>query len=131
MSTEPVKRPGLVTFAAILLFVIGGMHVVSAIEQISDAASLSNATFGLFSGNYAIWGIIDLVIAAAILFAGYDLLRGGGFGRWLAVIMASVSAIRSFWFFWWAPLAAMAVIAIDIAIIYAMVMHGDYFDQQT
>ena len=130
MASETKKRPGLVTLAAIMLFIVAGMHVVTAIELMSSGSSLNDVSFGLFGSDYVIWGIIDLILAALVVFAGVDVLRGGTFGRWVGVIIASLSAIRSFWFIWWAPLAAVLIIAIDIFVIYGLIMHSEYFNKE-
>ena len=131
MSAETkTKRPGLVTFTAIMLFVVAGMHVVTAIEELTGGKALQDVSFGLFSGDLAIWGIVDLIIVAVIVFAGIDILRGGSFGRWFGIIFASISAIRSFWFVYWAPVAAFTVIALDIFIIYELIMNEEYFDRE-
>ena len=131
MSDETkTKRPGLVTFAAIMLFVVAGMHVVTAIEALTGGSALGDVNSGLFGGNLTIWGIIDLIIVVAIVFAGIDVLRGGSFGRWFGIIFASVSAMRSFWFVYWFPIATITVVAIDILIIYGLIMHTEYFDKE-
>lgn len=129
-QVQPLKRPGLVTFAAIMLFVVAGMHLVTGLEFFSEGSTLRNATFSVFGDNYTVSGIVELVIAAVLALAGFDILRGGSFGRWLGVIMAALSAIRSFWFVWLAPVSVFLVIGLDSLIIYGLIMSSEYFDRR-
>ncbi len=121
------RRPGMVTFAAIMLFIAGGFEIVIAISEFANASWLSNTTYGVAGGNLFIWGLIDLFLAAAVLYAGYDLLRGGQFGFIFGVMLAVISAIRWFFFIPWAPFLALAVIAVDLLIIFGLTANADYF----
>src|SRR5437879_6296110 len=98
VSHTLARRPGLVTFAAIMLFVLGGFEVIWAIEQFVNAAWISGATYGAFGGYLWLWGILDVLFAAVAFYAGYDVLRGGSFGQVVGTLIASLSAIR--WFFY-------------------------------
>lgn len=123
-----VRRPGVVTFAAIMLFLLGGFEVIWAIVQFSNAAWIAGATYGSFGGYLWLWGILDLLFAAVAIYAGYDVLRGGTMGQIIGIIIASFSAFRWFFYIPAAPLMAAAIIAVDVIVIYGLVAHSDYFD---
>jgi hypothetical protein len=110
-----------------MLFVLGGFHVIFALNEFANAAWIAANVYGTWGGPLWLWGILDLVFAGLIFFAGYDLLRGGTFGRMFGLVMATVSAIRWFFYLPWAPVLAMVVIAIDVLIIYGLTMASDYF----
>jgi hypothetical protein len=122
------QRPGLVTFAAVMMFVLAGFQIVFAIEEFASAAWVAANVYGMFGGPLWIWGIIDTALALLALYAGYDLLRGGSFGRIFGLIIASFSAIRWFFYLPVAPLLAMVVIAVDVLIIYGLAAHTEYFN---
>ncbi len=121
-------RPGLVTFAAIMMFVLAGFQLVFAIDEFANVAWVAVNVYGTLGGPLWVWGIIDLAFAALALYAGYDLLRGGSFGRIFGLIIATLSAIRWFLYLPAAPLLAMVVIAVDVLIIYGLAAHSEYFD---
>ncbi|HEX8033284.1 MAG TPA: hypothetical protein VF510_05530 [Ktedonobacterales bacterium] len=127
VSHTLARRPGLVTFAAIMLFVLGGLEVIWAIEQFVNAAWIAGATYGTFGGYLWLWGILDVLFAAVAFYAGYDILRGGAFGQVVGILIASFSAIRWFFYIPAAPWMAAVIIAIDVLIIYGLVVHSDYF----
>jgi hypothetical protein len=121
------RRPGLVTFAAIMMFVLGGFQLTWALIEFWNGATIATYTYGTF-GNYLwVWGLVDIVLALIALYAGYDLLRGGTFGQVVGLIIAGVSAIRWFFYLPAAPWAAVVIIAVDVLIIYGLVAHSDYF----
>src|SRR5215467_8623061 len=74
-----------------------------------------------------LWAILDLLLALIPLYAGYDLLRGGTFGFIIGVVLASISAIRWFFYLPAQPILALVVIAVDILIIYGLTSSADYF----
>ena len=124
----PVARPGLVTFAAVMMFVVGGFELVWAITEFVNAAWLGSVTYGTFNGYLWLWAILDLVLAAAIIYAGVDILRGGTFGRVFGLIIACISAVRWFFYIPAEPWLAIVVIAVDVLIIYGLVANGEFFD---
>jgi hypothetical protein len=122
------KRPGLVTFSAIMMFVVGGMQLMMAIDQFQSASWLGDISFGLLGDNYTGAAIVDLLLAVVFVIAAIAILRGQSFGRWVAIIAATLGAIRTFWFIWWFPIPGLIMIAIYIAIIYGMITYADYFE---
>ena len=121
------RRPGMVTFAAFMMFLLGGFQATWALVEFANAAWISANAYGSFGGYLWLWGILDVIFAAAALYAGYDLLRGGAFGQIFAVLIAGFSAIRWFFYIPAAPWVAIVIIAVDILIIYGIVSNSDYF----
>ena len=121
-------RPGLVAFAAIMMFVLGGFSVVWAIEEFGNAAWLNSAELGLFSKTLLYWAIYDAVAAAIAILAGLDIWRGGNVGRWIGIIVAVFSAIKAFFYIPWTPVGALLIIIIAIFIIYGLSTHAEYFE---
>jgi hypothetical protein len=121
------RRPGLVTFAAIMMFVLAGFQLTYAIIEFVNATWVAVNVRNTFGGPLWLWGIIDLVFALIYFYAGYDLLQGGEFGRIFGLFVAGLSAIRWFFYIPAAPWAAVVVISIDILIIYGLVAHAEYF----
>jgi hypothetical protein len=124
-QTRPAHRPALVTFAAILLFLLGGFELVIAITEFFRYAF---GTLPPLDNNYNIfWGILDVLYAVVLLYAGYALLQGQAVGRLVALIVAVFAAIRWFFYLWYVPWTAALVIGICLLIIYGLVRNEDYF----
>ena len=122
------KRPGLGTFASIMMFLAGGLLLVWSIEGFTDAAWLRDNRTGLLGDQILIWAIIYLILDVVAFVAGYSIWQGGKFGWWVGMILSMISAFRMFFYKFWFPIAALIVIAIDIMIMYALAKYEDWFD---
>jgi hypothetical protein len=120
------RRPGMVTFAAIIMFMVAGFEALSAILAFVGTGWWVTASGDLVYANLAFWGIIDLLIALIALYAGIDLLRGGTFGRVMGYLFAGLGAIRWLFVIPAAPILSVVVIALCVMVIYALATHPDY-----
>lgn len=124
-QAHPVRRPALVTFSAILLFMLGGFQLVVAITEFFRYAF---GTLPPLAGNYNVfWGLLDVLFALVLLYAGYALLQGQAIGRLITMIVAVFAALRWSFYLWYAPWASVVVIGICVLIIYAMAQSDEYF----
>lgn len=133
MATRPNEvveshPPTLVFFAGVMILLLGGFEIVWAVVEFLNVAWLATVTYGDFNGLLWLWAILDLILAAAAIYAGYDILRGGTFGRIFGIIVAAVSAVRWFLYLPASPWIGVVMIAVAIIIIYGLVAHGEYFD---
>jgi len=122
------RRPGILTFAAIMMFVVAGFEALSALLAFAGTGWWVTDMGNLVYANFVLWGIIDSVIALVALYAGIDLLRGGGFGRGMAYVFAVVGAIRWLFVIPAAPILAVVIIALCVMVIYALAKDSDYVD---
>jgi hypothetical protein len=121
-------RPGLVTFAAMMMFALGGFHVLLAISEFARSTwVLSRLDIELFITSLIVWAIIDLLIGAIALYAGVSILRGGTFGLITGFVFADISVIRWLLYILVSPLLAIVIIVLDCLVIYGLAEHADYF----
>ncbi|HET9981488.1 MAG TPA: hypothetical protein VFQ32_13650 [Ktedonobacterales bacterium] len=132
VSTE-IRRPGLVTFAAIMMFVNGGFSLVWAIQEFSSAswirANLDGFGYSNLSSYLWAWGILDLILAGIAIYAGIDILRGRAFGLIVGLVIAGVSATRWFFYLPAASWTAVVIIAVDVLVIYGLVSGAEFFER--
>jgi hypothetical protein len=119
--------PGLVTFAAAMLFMLFFLYATIAMLEFFQGTWLLLSTGSVPGGHLWIWGIVDAVFALVALYAAYDIMMGGRAGRIIGLAFAIVSAVRRVFFLPIAPIAAVVIIAVDILVIYALVAHGEFF----
>jgi hypothetical protein len=119
-------RPGMLTFAAVMMFVVAGFEALAALLAFAGTGWWVTEAGNLVYANLVLWGILDSIIALIALYAGIDLLRGGAFGRGMAYVFAVVGAIRWLFVIPAAPVLAVVVIALCVMVIYALATHPDY-----
>ena len=59
------RRPGWVTFAAVLLLAVGFSRIISAINYFSNGSAINDLSDSVFGEHLWVWGIWDLCLAAS------------------------------------------------------------------
>jgi hypothetical protein len=115
---------GWALFAAIMLMIAGMFQIIAGIAALLKDDFFVITEKWVFELDVTTWGWIHLVAGILLLFIGAGILTGNVAARTVGVIIASLSAIANFAFLPYYPVWAIAVIAIDIAIIWALTVHG-------
>ena len=121
-----LRRPGWLTFAAVVMFAVGGVRIISGIAYLSDSNKVNDLTGGLFGDDIFWWGLWDLGIAALALYAGYSLLSGNTFGRVVGYVWAIVVLIQSFLVLSYAPWYGFAAMLLAVLVMCALSTTSDY-----
>ena len=115
-------RTGWVTFAGIVALVVGGYNALGGLAALSDDDTLTaQATEVLYGIDLTTWGWFWLLLGAVQILAGVLVLQRNEWGRWLAISIAAVSALVTVFLIVVFPLWAIAVLALDMLVIYALV----------
>ena len=122
------RRPGMLTFAAIMMFVVAGLEALSALLAFGGTGWWVTEAGNLVYTNFIFWGILDTIIAIIALIAGIDILRGGTYGLVMGYLFAVVGAIRWLFVIPAAPVLAVVVVALCVMVIYGLAKHSDYFE---
>ena len=130
MATQALykKRPGWLTFSAVVLFAVAVLRFISAISYFSSSRKVNDLSTGLFGDQLWGWGLWDLCIAALAFFGALSLLRGETFGRLVAYVWAIVIMIESFLIISVAPWYAASTIALTVLVIYGLSTTADWSD---
>jgi hypothetical protein len=120
------RRPGMLTFAAVIMFMVAGFEALSAILAFGGTGWWATASGDLVYANFVVWGLVDLIIALIALYAGIDLLRGGTFGLVMGYLFAGLGAIRWLLVIPAAPILAVVVIALCVMVIYGLAKGSEY-----
>jgi hypothetical protein len=119
----------MVTFAAVMMFVVAGFEALAALFAFAGTGWWVTEAGNLVYANLFFWGVLDAIIALIALYAGVDLLRGGEYGLMVGFLFAVVGAIRWLFVVPAAPILAVVVIALCVMVIYALAKHSDYFEE--
>jgi hypothetical protein len=117
------RHSGWVTFAGVMLFIAGVLNVIYGIAAIGDSKFFIQDQKYILS-NLNTWGWVTLVLGALQLFAAFSLWSGGLYGRFVAILAASLSALGALLSIPAYPFWSLAIFAIDIIVIYQVAMYG-------
>ena len=111
-------------FAGIMLILIGGFHAIAGLAGIVKDQFYAVSPNYVFEFDTTTWGWIHLIGGVIIVLAGFGLFSGAVWARTVGVIVAAISALVSFAWIPIYPIWGIAVIAIDVAVIWALTAHG-------
>jgi hypothetical protein len=119
-ALDALRRPGWLTFVAVVLISVGILRVISAIYYFANSSRLNNLSGGAFGSHYFAWGIWDLLIAVLALWGGWSVLGGNTFGRVIGYLWAGVVLIQSLMIIGYAPWFGAASLVIALLVIYGL-----------
>ena len=116
---------GWVVFAGLMLIMLGSFQVIQGLVAIFDRGYYLVGPEGLVVNvDYTAWGWLHVGIGVIALAAGLGLMVGNMFARVVGVIVAIVSAVVNLAFIAAYPVWSTILIAVDVIVIYAIVVHG-------
>ncbi len=116
---------GWIFFASVMMVITGGMNAIQGL-----AALFRDETYWLtFSGavvtfDVTTWGWIHLIFGILLVVVGIMLTRGSTVARVLGIVVVALNLIAQFSWSTLYPFWALIAIAINILVIFALVMHG-------
>src|SRR4051812_20122195 len=118
---------GWVGFAAWLMIMIGALYATQGL------IAIIRDKYYVVSGNQVIifdvttWGWVSLIWGILVGLAGYGLVQGANWSRWLAIVVGSVSVLIQLAFLGSAPYPvwSLAVITFCVIVLYVLLVRWD------
>ena len=115
---------GFIVFAGVMMIMAGGFQALAGMVALFEDEFYVATPNYLLEFDATTWGWIHLLIGLLVLFAGFAVMSGKTWGRTVGVILAVLSALANFAFIPYYPFWSMAIIALDVFIIWALAAHG-------
>jgi hypothetical protein len=117
---------GLAVFAGAMMIVSGVFAVFEGIAAVfNDEVYVSTPQY-LFAFDLTAWGWIHLLLGVLVGLAGVAVIRGQAWGRFTGIALAGLSIIANFVFLPYYPWWSISIIALNVAIIWALAVYrGD------
>jgi hypothetical protein len=106
------------------------MLMVGIFHAFAGIAAIFENEFFVTGRNYAYeidvtaWGWIHLIIGVIVAFAGISVYSGATWARVIGIVLAILSGVANFFFIPYYPVWAVLIIALDIAVIWALANYG-------
>jgi hypothetical protein len=115
---------GWVIFAATMMVLLGGFSFIDGLIALLNSSYYGSA-HPLLLGNYQSWGWWNIILGSLLVVTGLSLFTGSLWARIVGIIFALVSALSQLVFIAVFPIWALAVIAIDVVVIYALAVNQE------
>ena len=132
MTTEPETTGwaiGWVSYAAVMLMLVGGFHAFAGIVGIFENELYVLAGGYILEFDARTWGWIHLFAGIVIFLAGLGLFSGATWARVVGVTVAVASTFVNFVWLPWYPLWSIIMITANAFAIWALIVHGRALNQ--
>ncbi|MCW2997448.1 MAG: hypothetical protein JWN65_997 [Solirubrobacterales bacterium] len=121
-------RSGWVTFAGVMLSIVGVLNIVYGIAAIDSANFyISDARFVI--SNLSLWGWVLLVMGTVQFCAAFSIFAGTAWGRWVGILTAGLNSIAQLMLLPAYPFLALALFSVDILVIYGLLADSGRSDR--
>src|SRR3954468_13766026 len=121
----PTAWTGWVAFGGVMLIMLGAFQIIEGLAALFDDGFYLVRSNGLVVDvNYNTWGWIHTIIGVVGVLAGLGLLAGNMLARVVGVAIAGLSALVNLAFISAYPVWSAILIALDVIVIYAIIVHG-------
>ncbi len=115
---------GWVSFAGVMMIVVGFFQAIAGLVAIFKPELYVTTANHLFLLDFTQWGWVHLIFGLIVMFSSGSLFAGRLWGRFLAIMLATVSAVLNFSFIWAYPVWSIMIIVLDVVVIYSVVVYN-------
>jgi hypothetical protein len=131
MTQYDTKAPALsgwaaggITFAAVLMLVIGIFQALAGLTAIVDDQFFVVAPNYTFEVDTTAWGWIHLLLGIGVALSGFYLFAGSAWAGVVALVLAVLSAVWNFLSIPYYPFWSLLMIALAVWVIWALTRPG-------
>jgi hypothetical protein len=115
---------GWTAFAGILMIMMGFWWIISGFVALFDSEFYVVTQRWILQFDISVWGWIHLILGIVILASGLGLFFGVIWARIVGVILAALAGLVAFAWLPYFPIWAIILIAMSVAVIWALTVHG-------
>ena len=115
---------GWALFAAVILITVGCFQVIAGHRRHRRGRHLRPHPQLHPRPRRHPWGWVHLLLGVVLILSGLGIMTGNVLARTVGVFVAALSMIANFAFIPYYPIWSIAIIAIDVAVIWALTAHG-------
>src|SRR6476660_9962495 len=116
------RGTGGATFAAVVMIIGGTFGFFEGLSLIVGGTYYVQPANYWISTGAGTWGWWHLIVGLIVLAAGFGVIRGAAWARWLGIIFVSIQALTNFLFILVQPFGRSLTV-IDLWIIHSLFVH--------
>jgi len=113
---------GWIGFAGLVMLIIGGVDFVQGLIALFEDEYYVVTQSGFLVVDVTAWGWIMLIWGALLVLAGFSLITGQSWARWVAIVVVSLNVFAQLGFLGNSnyPLWALTALALNVIVLYAL-----------
>jgi hypothetical protein len=111
---------GVSLFGGIILATVGLFQFFEGVSAVRKDKVYASTPQYVYEFDLTVWGWFHLVVGALAVAAGIAIVAGQPWAFFAGIFLAALSALTQFLFMPYYPLWAITIIAIDVAVIWAL-----------
>jgi len=121
---------GLTFFASLMMLLIGSFHIIQGLAAVIDDSFYAVRPGYALEMDITTWGWVHMIGGVVMMLAGGLLLTGNMFARIIATLICLLSAVGSFASIPYYPVWSILLIALNIAVIWAIASYGRFISDE-
>ena len=115
---------GWIVFAATMMIISGSFNVIQGLVALADDEFYVVTPDHLVTFDLTQWGWVQLIMGILLVLIGLALFKESMWAVISAIIIVSINMISQFAFMSAYPVWSIAAIAVDLLILWALIVHG-------
>jgi hypothetical protein len=116
---------GWVYFGGTMMIMLGAFNLIEGLVALFNDEYYVATPQGLLLFDLTGWGWIHLIVGIVAIAVGIGVFSGATWARIGGVVLCAINALIQLVFLSAYPLWAVLVIALDVLVIWALIVHGD------
>jgi hypothetical protein len=124
---KPPSEVRWLSFAAALLAVSGIFKIFDALwafKYDDDAETAAEVRTVFFERDLTSWGWVWLGLGVLLIAAGFAVVKGAEWARWVGIVAAGLAAILSFQWIYFQPFWTILSVTLALLVIVPLVCYG-------
>jgi len=121
---------GWIWFAGAMMILLGLFNAIEGLVALFYNTFYVVGPERLLVFSLTAWGWVHLIIGVLVFIAGCALFTGAVWARAVAVVLAALNALTQLVFLSASPVWGVIVIALDVLVIWAIVVHGNELNRE-
>ena len=113
---------GVTAFAGVMLAIVGLFQVLQGVAAIAEDEIFVSGFEYSYEIDLTTWGWIHAIVGAGAFAVAIGILAGQDWGRVAGIVLASLGCVSNFIFLPYFPWWSLAILAFNIAVIWALTM---------
>jgi hypothetical protein len=119
-SASNAWATGLTMFAGVMLATVGLFQFFQGLAAIMRSDFYVVAPNNIYEFSTSSWGWVHLLLGIVLAVTGFFILTDRPWARIIGIAVAALSALANFLFIPYYPIWALVIIAMDVAVIWAL-----------